>query len=99
MTLKQVLNFLEEKGIDKTISLYNYMDSITYVRFFFDGEKYYQESTNPDRPNLFSTYKRYYENEKDFLIHWLRNRYVFYEENNNDIASIFKELLDIVKEG
>lgn len=101
MSLEDVLQIFKEYNIDETKSCYGYMDTNpidgTFKSFCFDGEKYYKESTNPDRPCLESTYKIYYENERDFLIHWLRNRYCFFINKDIETACIFKSLLDEVR--
>lgn len=85
--------------IDKTKSLYNYMDTNsingTFEAFCFDGKQFYKEFTNPDKPN--NTYKVYYKTEKDFLVHWIRNRYVFYKDKDVKISLVFKDLLYSIK--
>lgn len=99
MQLKDVLKILEQNNIDKTKSLYNYMDTNpingTFESFCFDGKQFFKKFTNPDKPN--NIYKIYYETEKDFLLHWIRNRYVFYKDKDVKISLVFKDLLHSIK--
>lgn len=87
--------------VDEIKSCYGYMDTNpmngTFESFYFDGKRYFKEFTNPDRPSLDSTYKVYYEDENDFLIHWLRRRYCFFINKDVETAYIFKNLLDKVR--
>ena len=99
MQLNDILKILEQNNIDKTKSLYNYMDTNpingTFEAFCFDGKQFYKEFTNPDKPN--NIYKVYYKTEKDFLVHWIRNRYVFYKDKDVKISLVFKDLLYSIK--
>ena len=99
LQLNDILKILEQNNIDKTKSLYNYMDTNpingTFESFCFDGKQFYKEFTNPDKP--YDIYKVYYKTEKNFLVHWIRNRYVFYKDKDVNISLVFKDLLYSIK--
>lgn len=98
MNLQNVLAALESCEIDNKISAFNEWDLETYECFKFENGSYVKEYTNPDRPAWDNLRKKEFTDEYDFLIHWLRNRYVRFENSQSkQYAIIFHILFCLVK--